>query len=175
MKKWTTTDTRQSTANNRHPEARQPGTNNNTDSDTRQSTANNRHPEARQPGTNNNTDSDTRQSTVSSRKIYRKFTKIVEIVPFLTIEDFFIMSSLLWNNLQTLWLWPANSSLVCIAIRGLQRDVVYLGWPIAPSYMSPNVGGGGEFRGLSQFWVQYTGAQLNFEDLTPYLTYDCYL
>ncbi len=26
---------------------------------------------------------------------------------------------------------------------GSQRDVVYLGWPIAPSYMSPNEGGGG--------------------------------
>ncbi len=33
-----------------------------------------------------------------------------------------------------------------------QRDVVYLGWPIAPSYMSPNAGEGG-WRGLSQ-WVQ---------------------
>ncbi len=31
--------------------------------------------------------------------------------------------------------------------------------------------GGGELRGLSQ-WVQwYTGAQINFGDLTPYLTY----
>ncbi len=37
--------------------------------------------------------------------------------------------------------------------RGSQRDVVYLGWPIAPSYMSPNAGGGWELRGLSQ-WVQ---------------------
>jgi hypothetical protein len=27
--------------------------------------------------------------------------------------------------------------------RGLQRDVVYLVWPIASSYMSPNAGGGG--------------------------------
>ncbi len=27
--------------------------------------------------------------------------------------------------------------------RRLQKDVVYLGWPIAPSYMSPNAGGGG--------------------------------
>ncbi len=27
--------------------------------------------------------------------------------------------------------------------RGLQRDVVYFGWPISPSYMSPNAGGGG--------------------------------
>ncbi len=34
-------------------------------------------------------------------------------------------------------------------IRGLQRDVVYLGWPIAiaPSYMSPNSWGGGEVAG----------------------------
>ncbi len=36
--------------------------------------------------------------------------------------------------------------------------------------MSPNAGGGGGLRGLSQ-WVQlYTGAQRNFGDLTPYLT-----
>ncbi len=55
---------------------------------------------------------------------------------------------------------------------GLHRDIVYLGWPIAPSYMSPNAGGGGELRGLSQ-WVQLDrGAQINFRDLTPYLTYD---
>ncbi len=33
--------------------------------------------------------------------------------------------------------------------RGSLRDVVYLGWPIAPSHMSPNAGGGG-LRGLSQ-------------------------
>jgi len=63
----------------------------------------------------------------------------------------------------------------CISTWGiskrLQRDVVYPGWPIAPSYMSPNAGGGRELRGLSQ-WVQlYTGAQINFGDLTPYLTY----
>ncbi len=60
--------------------------------------------------------------------------------------------------------------------RGLQRYVVYLGWPIAPSYMSPNAEGeGGRLWpwGLSQ-WVQlYTGAQLNFGDLTSYLTYAC--
>ncbi len=34
--------------------------------------------------------------------------------------------------------------------RGSQRDVVYLGWPIAPSYNVPKCGGGG---GLSH-WVQ---------------------
>ncbi len=33
----------------------------------------------------------------------------------------------------------------------LQRDVVYIGCPIALSYMSPKAGeGGGELRGLSQ-------------------------
>ncbi len=44
-------------------------------------------------------------------------------------------------------IWPYNSP------RGLQRNVVYLCWPIAPSYLSPNAGGRGELRGLSQ-WVQ---------------------
>ncbi len=32
---------------------------------------------------------------------------------------------------------------------GLQRNVVYLGWPIAPSYMSLDAEGGEELRGLS--------------------------
>ncbi len=55
--------------------------------------------------------------------------------------------------------------------RGLQRDIVYLGWPIATSNVSPNAGEGGELRGLSQ-WVQlYTGAKINFGDLVPYLIY----
>jgi hypothetical protein len=29
-----------------------------------------------------------------------------------------------------------------LGTRGFQRDVVYVGWPIASSYMSPNAGGG---------------------------------
>ncbi len=56
-------------------------------------------------------------------------------------------------------------------IRGSQRDVVYLGWPIAPSYMSPNAGGGGELRGLRQWEQLCTWSPKNFGDLTPYLTY----
>ncbi len=39
---------------------------------------------------------------------------------------------------------------------GLQRDVVYLRWPIEPSFMSPNAGGGGELRGLIQWLRLYT-------------------
>ncbi len=39
-----------------------------------------------------------------------------------------------------------------IRTRGSQRNVVYLGWPIAPSYVSSNAGGG-ELRGL-RHWVQ---------------------
>ncbi len=42
---------------------------------------------------------------------------------------------------------------------GLQRDVVYLGWPIAPSYMSPNAGVGGscgvsanEYSSTNKLW-----------------------
>jgi hypothetical protein len=37
--------------------------------------------------------------------------------------------------------------------------------------MSPYAGGGGELRGLSQRVQLYTGTQINFGDLTPYLTY----
>ncbi len=49
--------------------------------------------------------------------------------------------------------WLANSALIyeskcggpspTVFIRGLQRDVVYLCWPIAPKDMSPNGGGWG--------------------------------
>ncbi len=66
--------------------------------------------------------------------------------------------------------FPLLSSLLG-SIRGLQRDVVYLGWPIAPSYMSPNAGGWGELRGVSQWVHLYTRAQISFGDLTPYLTF----
>jgi hypothetical protein len=34
-------------------------------------------------------------------------------------------------------------------------------------------GGGAAGRGLSQLVQLYTGAQINFADLTPYLTYVC--
>ncbi len=48
-------------------------------------------------------------------------------------------------------------------VSSLQRDVVYLGWPIASFYMSPNAGGG--LRRLSQ-WVQlYTWVLTKFGDL----------
>jgi hypothetical protein len=66
---------------------------------------------------------------------------------------------------------PIPSQLILLT-QGLQRDVVYLGWPIAHSYMNPNAGGGGSCGGLSR-WVQLcTGAQINFGDLTPYLTFN---
>ncbi len=61
-----------------------------------------------------------------------------------------------------------------ISPRGLQRDVVYLCGPIAPLYMSPNAGGrGGGTCGISVNDYSCThGAQINFGDLTLYLTYD---
>ncbi len=51
--------------------------------------------------------------------------------------------SLKSRNLSLYCIWMSQSG-------GSQRDVVYLGWPIAPSYMSPNAGVGVELRGLSQ-------------------------
>jgi hypothetical protein len=71
------------------------------------------------------------------------------------------------------WRWEVNRKIFQRMqwTRGLPRDVVYLRWPIAPSYMRPNAGGGGELQCLSQ-WVQlYTGAQINFGDLSPHLTH----
>jgi hypothetical protein len=59
-----------------------------------------------------------------------------------------------------------------ISPRGLQRDVVYLCWPIAPSYVSQNTGGGGSLRVSANEYSCAHGAQINFGDLTPYLTYD---
>ncbi len=92
------------------------------------------------------------------------------------------------SRVTLFWFWncqdsqPPGGIVACYtaalpfpAPRGFQRDVVYLGWPIAPTYMSPNAGVGKELWVLSQ-WVQlYTGAQINFGDLTQYLTYACTL
>jgi hypothetical protein len=49
-------------------------------------------------------------------------------------------------------------------IRGSQRDVVYLGCPIVPSYMSPSAGGwgGGSFGVLANEYSYAHGAQINF-------------
>ncbi len=54
-----------------------------------------------------------------------------------------------------------KSTYFILLYRGSKRDdVVYLGWPKAPSYMSPNAGGGGGLRGLSQ-WIQLCTWSLN--------------
>jgi hypothetical protein len=51
-----------------------------------------------------------------------------------------------------------------VSNRGSQRDVVYLGLPIAPSYMS--------LRGMGlNGFVQMEPKYVNFGDLTPYITY----
>ncbi len=59
---------------------------------------------------------------------------------------------------------------------GLQRDVVYLCWSIAPSYTSPNAGERGGLAGSqpmsTALHITWHGAQINCGDLPPYLTYD---
>ncbi len=55
------------------------------------------------------------------------------------------------QNLQFFLVWPRRPFWITLSVvlllyvfyRGLQRDVVYHGWPIAPSYMNPNAEGGG--------------------------------
>ncbi len=59
-----------------------------------------------------------------------------------------------WAGRASTWDRTAPNNTVCtktqlppprLLRRGLQKDVVYLCWPIAPSYMRPNAGGLGGF------------------------------
>ncbi len=56
------------------------------------------------------------------------------------------------NRTKDLALYRTFYDIWSLAFRGSQRDVVYYGWPIAPSYMSSNAGGRGwgGLRGHSQ-------------------------
>ncbi len=69
---------------------------------------------------------------------------------------------------------PRDRFFLNFRIRGSHRDVVNLGRRIAPSYMSPNAGGraggGGGCGVLANEYSCTHGAQINFGDLTPYLT-----
>ncbi len=78
-------------------------------------------------------------------------------------------------TIQHLRVWPVRCSVVSkitiiLTAGGSQRDVCP-GWPIAPSYMSPNAGGGGCGVSANEYSCA-DGAQINFGDPTPYLTYD---
>ncbi len=44
-----------------------------------------------------------------------------------------------------------------VVISGLHRDVVYLGWPIAPSYRSPNAGGVAGSRPMTAVRIEPSG------------------
>jgi hypothetical protein len=111
---------------------------------------------------------------VHAWKIIKK--RLVQFCTFRTTDfaTFLWCQSLIKRKMfliATLPYWEPDTSIHVWYAGRLQRDVVYLGWPLAPSYMRPKAGKGAELRGLSQ-WVQlYTGAQINFGDLTPYLTY----
>jgi hypothetical protein len=63
-------------------------------------------------------------------------------------------------------------ALLYVLTRGSQRHVVYLGLPIAHSFISPNAGdGGGGSQPMGTAVHNAHGAQINFGNLTPYLTY----
>ncbi len=66
------------------------------------------------------------------------------------------------------------SSPASLKIRGLQGDVVYLSWSIAPLVYEPKYGRGrgcGSQPMRTAVHITWHGAQMNFGDLTPYLTY----
>ncbi len=52
-----------------------------------------------------------------------------------------------------------------------KRCRLSFGWPIAPSYMSPNAGRGVAGSQPMSTAVHMEGTRINFGDLTPYLTY----
>ncbi len=67
-----------------------------------------------------------------------------------------------------------RSACVPASTRGLQGDVVYLSWPKAHLVYEPKCGGGGVARSQPMRTAVHStwhGAQINFGDLTPYLTY----
>ncbi len=75
-----------------------------------------------------------------------------------------VTSSAILNN------FISRLTLVCF-LQGVTKRCRLSWLTNRPSYMNTNAEGGGGVAG-SQTWVQlYTGDQINFEDLTPYLTY----
>jgi hypothetical protein len=62
-----------------------------------------------------------------------------------------------------------------VSCRGLQGDVVYLVWPIAPLVLWAQMRGEGAVAGSQPIGtavhITWHGAQINFGDPTPYLTY----
>ncbi len=78
-------------------------------------------------------------------------------------------------------MWSAVQSNTCLCSwriyisRGLQENVVYLCWPIAPSYsIRVQMRGDGGIVGSQPMstavHITWHGAQINFGDLTPYFT-----
>jgi hypothetical protein len=74
------------------------------------------------------------------------------------------------RNPERLPLYGWSISTTRLYTRGSQRDVVYLGWPITPSYMSPNEGG---MRFFSQ-WVQWSPNKLCRPNSIFYIQYAIY-
>ncbi len=75
-----------------------------------------------------------------------------------------------WAEITT-WTFSAPLPLCLWLYQGAAKDIVYLGWTIVPSYMSPNAGGVVVAGSLSA--NEYScahGAQMNVGDLPPYLT-----
>ncbi len=100
----------------------------------------------------------------------------------LNFEQHLLVHSLLVfckNNLPAVCLSRLHFLSLWMSGRGLQGDVIYLFWPIAPLVYEPKWGGGGRSRWgaagsqpmRTAVHITWHEAQINFGDLTPYLTY----
>jgi hypothetical protein len=72
-------------------------------------------------------------------------------------QSFTIFSKVIYRKVCQRWFSRNNNNRISFSnSRGSQRNVVYLGWLRAHSYMSLNAGVGGELRGHSHLsqWVQ---------------------
>ncbi len=93
---------------------------------------------------------------------------------------FILLSFFVRGRFFVFLVWTRSGSTIILrsspVFPGSQTYVVYLGWPIAPSYVSPNAEEGREVVCMVLSANECScalGAQVNFQDLTPtpYLTY----
>ncbi len=77
-----------------------------------------------------------------------------------------------WQAVQLVDCYHRKMSVPVVGLpaRGLQGDVVYLSWPIAPLFYEPKCGGGGCGVSANENSCAH-GAQISFGDLPQYLTY----
>ncbi len=104
----------------------------------------------------------------SSRRLWDLYANWIWNFKEFTAQQTMVHTKLSWGSVSGRGSYCSNIELVNWVAWPELYCIVYLGWPIAPSYVSPYAGGG---CGVSANEHSCTeGAQINFGDLTPYFT-----